>query len=177
MDRRYHLHACDAARDGEAIRAIFNDAIAHTTALYDYAPRSAADIAAWFALCARRGDPVIGAFEADGTLAGFGSYGPFRERPANKYTVEHSVYVHPDHRGAGLGRGLLAALVEAATAQDYHVMIGAIDAANATSIALHRALGFRHAGTLSQVAFKFGRWLDLALYERVLPTPAAPQDG
>jgi len=91
--------------------------------------------------------------------------------------VEHSVYVHADHRGRGLGRVVMEALVEAAKARGVHAMIGGIDASNAASIALHRRLGFRHAGTLPQVGFKFGRWLDLAFFQRLLETPAAPVDG
>jgi phosphinothricin acetyltransferase len=134
-------------------------------------------MAGWFAGKRAGGFPVIGAVDGGDSLVGFATFGAFRPHPAYKYTVEHSVYVHRDQRGRGLGRHLLAALVDAAVAQDYHVMIGAIDADNAGSIALHEALGFRLAGRLPQVGFKFGRWLDLALYQRILATPAAPIDG
>ena len=71
----------------------------------------------------------------------------------------------------------MEALVEAAKARGVHAMIGGIDASNAASIALHRRLGFRHVGTLPQVGFKFGRWLDLAFFQLLLETPAAPVDG
>ncbi|MBU6514195.1 MAG: GNAT family N-acetyltransferase, partial [Betaproteobacteria bacterium] len=68
-------------------------------------------------------------------------------------------------------------LIEAAREQGLHAMIGGIDASNAGSIALHDSLGFRHVGTLPQVGFKFGRWLDLAFYQLLLDTPAQPVDG
>jgi phosphinothricin acetyltransferase len=120
---------------------------------------------------------VIGAVDDAGVLLGFASYGVFRARPAYKYTVEHSVYVHVDQRGKGVGRALLQKVIEAAKAQSYHIMIGGIDADNAASIALHEQLGFVHAGTIAQAGFKFGRWLDLAFYQLTLPTPARPVDG
>jgi phosphinothricin acetyltransferase len=72
---------------------------------------------------------------------------------------------------------LLEALIAAAIEQDYHVMVGGIDASNAASIKLHESLGFTHSGTVKQAGFKFGRWLDLAFYQKILTTPAAPVDG
>jgi L-amino acid N-acyltransferase len=91
--------------------------------------------------------------------------------------VEHSVYVHKDHRGRGFGRTVLKELIARATAQDYHLMIGGIEAGNTASIALHESLGFQHAGTIRQAGYKFGRWLDLAFYQLILPTPATPSDA
>ncbi len=155
---------CEFARDGHAIQAIFNHAIAHTTALYEYEPRDLARIADWFAQ--KEGKyPVLGAFDDDGHLMGFASYGPFRGFPANLYSVEHSVYVHPDRRGKGVAETLMQALIAAAREQQLHMMVGAIDATNGASIALHQKLGFSHAGTLKEVGFKFERWLDLAFYQ------------
>jgi phosphinothricin acetyltransferase len=87
------------------------------------------------------------------------------------------VYVHQDHRRKGIARALLTRLIAVAEEQDYHVMVGGIEAANAASIALHVELGFTHVGTIHHAGFKFGRWLDLAFYERLLRTPAAPADG
>lgn len=107
----------------------------------------------------------------------FASYGPFRAWPAYKYSVEHSVYVQRDHRGKGLGRKVLQQLIDEAQRQDYHVMVGGIEASNAHSIALHESLGFVHAGTIRHAGFKFGRWLDLSFYQLVLPTPVHPTDG
>lgn len=172
----FHVKDCGAA-DLPAILDIFNHAILHTTALYEYRPRTLETIAAWHAVKLQGNFPVIGAFDAAGKLAGFASYGAFRPQPGFKYTVEHSVYVEEDHRGRGLGRLLLAEIITRARAQEYHVLVGAIDRENHVSVDLHASLGFTHAGTVLQAGFKFGRWLDLVLYQLILATPAAPRDG
>jgi L-amino acid N-acyltransferase YncA len=169
--------ACTEERHAGAILAILNDAIVHSTALYDYKPRSAESMLSWFAAKRNGGFPVIGMEDDAGQLQGFASYGSFRAWPAYKYTVEHSIYIHKDHRGRGLGRLLLEELVAQARRHDVHVMVAGIDATNAASVALHECLGFQHAGTIRQAGFKFGRWLDLAFYQRILDTPAEPVDG
>ena len=169
--------ACTPERHAPAILDIFNEAIANSTALYDYRPRAPESMGPWFAAKRAGGFPVIGVEDAAGALVAFGSYGAFRAWPAYKYTVEHSVYVRADRRGRGLGRVVLRELVAAARAADLHAMMGGIDATNAGSIALHERLGFRHVGTLPQVGFKFGRWLDLAFYQLLLDAPAHPVDG
>jgi len=169
--------ACEPARHSAAILGIFNDAIANSTALYDYQPRPLDSMAGWFEAKARGQYPVIGVEGEDGTLMGFASYGPFRAWPAYKYTVEHSVYVDARCRGQGVGRALLGAAILAAEKQDYHVMVGGIDAANAVSIKLHESLGFKSCGIVRHAGFKFGRWLDLAFYQLILRTPATPVDG
>jgi phosphinothricin acetyltransferase len=171
------LIACSRDRHGDAMLDIFNDAILHSTALYDYRPRTQQNMDDWFAAKARGGYPVLGIEDGKGKLLAFGSYGSFRAFPAYKYTVEHSIYVHRDHRGQGLGIALMRELIAAARAQDVHVMIGGIDMGNAASIALHEKLGFVHAGTIRQAGFKFGRWLDLGFYQLTLETPRHPVDG
>lgn len=165
----------DCGREhSEAIRAIFNDAIVNSTALYDYRPRTPEVMEAWFAAKEAAKLPVIGALDENGDLMGFGSYGPFRPHAAYQYSVEHSVYVDGRFRGRGLGKQILERLIARAADQDYHMMIGVIDAENAMSIALHEKLGFTRCGDIRHAGFKFGRWLDLALYQLVLPTPATP---
>ena len=171
------LVACSLERHADAILGILNEAIANSTALYDYRPRAPESMLAWFEAKRRGGYPVLGIENGQGELMAFGSYGAFRAWPAYKYTVEHSVYVHAGHRGRGLGRVVMQALIDAARRNDVHALIGGIDATNSGSIALHERLGFRHVGTLPQVGFKFGRWLDLAFYQLLLETPAQPVDG
>lgn len=156
---------------------IFNDAILNSTALYDYKPRTMDMMAAWFEAKAKGNYPVIGFVTPEGELLGFGSYGTFRAWPAYKYTVEHSLYVAPKRRGAGLGRMLLREIITCAQQQNYHVLVGGIDSQNTTSIALHKKFGFEHAGTIRQAGFKFGRWLDLDFYQLILSTPTEPRDG
>jgi phosphinothricin acetyltransferase len=171
------LVRCTQERHAGAILAIFNDAIVNSTALYDYKPREPESMGPWFAEKRERGFPVLGVEDEDGTLMGFASYGVFRVRPAYKYSVEHSVYIAEGYRRRGVGGRLLAALIEEARAQGMHTMVGGIDLANAASIALHERFGFEQAGVIREAAFKFGRWLDLAFYQKVLDTPAGPVDG
>jgi phosphinothricin acetyltransferase len=168
---------CTKARHAAAILDIFNDAILTSTALYDYQPRTLSSMDDWFANKLKGNFPILGLENAAGQLIAFGSYGTFRAFPAYKYTVEHSVYVHRDHRKQGLGLQIMQALIEAAQQNDLHAMIGAIDASNDGSRALHQRLGFQHVGTLPQVGFKFGRWLDLAFYQLLLNGPQNPLDG
>jgi len=172
-----NIVTCESARHSAPILAIFNDAIANSTALYDYKPRTPESMTAWFDVKAKGRFPVIGVENEAGELMGFASYGAFRAWPAYKYTIEHSIYVDARFRGRGLGRRLLKEIVAAAQGQDYHVMVGGIDAANAVSIRLHESMGFNHCGTVRHAGFKFGRWLDLAFYQLILGTPAAPADG
>lgn len=161
----------------EAILAILNESILNSTALYDYTPRSMDSMAKWFA-AKRNGDfPVLGAVSDSGALMGFATYGTFRPWPAYKYSVEHSLYLAPQFRGQGIGQQLLAALIARATFQNYHVMVGGIDSTNAASIALHKRFGFQYVGTMKEVGFKFGRWLDLCFYQLTLSTPERPLDG
>ncbi|MGF1566916.1 MAG: GNAT family N-acetyltransferase [Nodosilinea sp.] len=168
---------CTEAEHGMIILDILNHAIINSTALYDYQPRPPASMGPWFEAKRKGGYPVIGAVSAQGTLIGFASYGAFRAWPAYKYTVEHSVYVHHDHRGRGAGESLLRQIILRAREQNYHVIVGGIDADNQASIRLHERLGFAHTGTIKQVGFKFGRWLDLSFYQLILATPSDPQDG
>lgn len=168
---------CTPQRHSAAILAIFNDAIVNSTALYDYEPRTPESMVKWFEAKARGNFPVIGVENDAGELLGFGSYGTFRAWPAYKYTIEHSLYVDNRFRGRGVGKALLTAIVQAAERQGYHVLVGGIDASNTASIRLHEKLGFTHCGTVKQSGFKFGRWLDLAFYQRILATPATPVDG
>jgi L-amino acid N-acyltransferase len=168
---------CDRTRHLDAILAILNDAIVNSTALYDYQPRTAANMVQWFDAKEQKDFPVIGVEDESGALMGFASYGTFRAWPAYKYSVEHSVYVEAAHRGKGLGRVLLEALIAEAQRQDYHTLVGGIDAANRVSIRLHESLGFTACGVIRESGFKFGRWLDLAFYQLILRTPSTPVDG
>ena len=170
------LVECERTR-GPEILTILNDAIANSTALYDYRPRTIAMMEAWFDDKAQGNYPVIGAVDDQSRLLGFASYGPFRSRPAYKYTIEHSVYVDKAFRGHGVGTLLLAAIIERARLQQYHNVIGGIDAENTVSIALHERFGFEFCGRVKQAGFKFGRWLDLDFYQLILSTPTHPVDG
>jgi phosphinothricin acetyltransferase len=171
------LVECSLAEHGGAILAILNDAIVSSTALYDYRPREPDSMLGWFEAKRAGRFPVWGAVDDAGALLGFATYGSFRSRPAYKYSVEHSVYVAREKRGLGVGTALMQRLIQSAVEQQLHTLIGGIDAGNQDSIAFHEKLGFIHTGTIKEAGFKFGRWLDLAFYQLILPTPAAPSDG
>ncbi len=174
---KYTLIECTFDEHAQEILDIFNEAILNSTALYDYKPRTIENMVSWFYTKKQNGFPVIGMINEENKLVGFASYGTFRAWPAYKYSVEHSVYVHQEYRGQGIAIELMKALINTAQKHDVHTMIGGIDATNGSSIRLHEKLGFTHSGTLPQVGFKFGRWLDLAFYQIVLRTPEQPVDG
>jgi L-amino acid N-acyltransferase len=146
------------------ILEIYNDAVANTTAIWNETLVDLDNRRAWFELRRERGFPVLVA-ELDGVVAGYASYGDWRAFEGFRHSVEHSVYVHREARGGGIGRLLMQELVSRAASNGVHVMVGCIEAGNAASIALHGRLGFRLVGTFSEVGTKFGRWLDLACME------------
>ncbi len=116
--------------------------------------------------------------ERAGVVVGYAYAVPFRKRPAYRYTVKHSIYVHHEHLGRGIGRLLLTGLIDACAAAGYRQMIGYIDAANQASLRLHEAFGFRQVGYLPSIGYKFGRWTDSAMVQRSLGLGAtAPPEG
>jgi len=152
------------ASDGdiEGILAIYNDAVANTTAIWNEKTVNAANRAAWLAERKRQGFPVLVAVDADGLVLGYASFGDWRAFDGYRHTVEHSVYVRQGHRGGGIGRALMLRLIERARALGKHVMVAGIEAGNEASIRLHQSLGFEQAGQMKEVGQKFGKWLDLA---------------
>ena len=168
---------CSHERHAEAILGIFNDAIINSAALYDYKPRTIEMVTAGFDAKSKGHYPVIGIENEAGDLMGFASYGMFRAWPAYKYSVEHSVYVDARFRGRGVGRSLLKEIIAAAQGQNYHILVGGIDAGNLASIRLHESVGFTYCGTIRQAGFKFGQWLDLSFFQLILSTPSQPVDG
>ncbi len=113
--------------------------------------------------------------EQDGKIIGYAYAVPFRKRPAYRYSVKNSIYVHQDHLRAGVGRKLLPALVEACANAGFRQMIAYVDAENAPSLSLHEACGFRRVAYLEAIGFKFGRWTDSVMLQRALgPGAGAP---
>jgi len=106
--------------------------------------------------------------DLDGHVVGYAYAAPFRKRPAYRYTVEHSIYVHKDHLRQGIGGRLLPALIDQCAAAGFHQMIAVIDSGNLPSLALHEAFGFERSGLLREVGFKFGHWTDSVLMQRPL---------
>ncbi len=150
--------------DLSAILDIYNDAVANTTAIWNETLVDLDNRKAWHQARLERGFPVLVA-DVEGKIAGYASYGDWRAFEGFRHTVEHSVYVEKDHRGGGIGKALMQALVERARQGGIHVMVACIEAGNAGSIRLHQGLGFREVGRFSEVGIKFGRWLDLTCME------------
>jgi L-amino acid N-acyltransferase len=162
-----------APADLPAILAIYNEIIATSTAIYTEQPLSLEERRTWFDNRRSSGFPVLAGFDGQ-ELLGFASFGDWRAWPDGyRCTAEHSVYVRADMRGAGLGTALMTELMARAAAMGKHVMIGAIDAANAASLRFHAKLGFEETARLREVARKFDRWLDLIFVQRILATPGA----
>ncbi len=158
----------DEAQEADlpAITAILNHTAAHTTASYHEYPKSDAEMAEWFA--ARKRDyTVLAARDASGFL-GYATYGSFRGPSGYRLSAEHSIYVREDARGRGIGKALLAALIDRGRAQGLHVLVGGIDSENTLSIALHKAFGFEETGRLPQIGRKFDRWLTLVFLQKQL---------
>jgi phosphinothricin acetyltransferase len=163
MDQTVLLRDATEA-DLPEIRDIYNHAVEHTTAIWNETLVDVENRREWFKARKGRGFPVIVA-ERNGKVAGYASYGDWRAFDGYRHTVEHSVYVEKDCRGLGIGEGLMRELIVRAAAAEIHVMIAGIEAENTASIRLHEKLGFRIAGTFSEVGIKFGRWLDLTCME------------
>ncbi|SDK01693.1 phosphinothricin acetyltransferase [Catalinimonas alkaloidigena] len=161
-----------AAEDLPNIVEIINDAILHTSAVYDYHPRSLETQHAWWLKKQADGMPVVVA-DHERRAIGFGTYGIFRPWDAYRFSVEHSLYVADSFRGQGVGKLLLGRLIALATAQGFHTMIAGIDGSNAGSYALHRKFGFEEIGRFREIGYKFDRWLDLIFMQRFLQTPAS----
>ncbi|MDN4614269.1 N-acetyltransferase family protein [Leifsonia sp. F6_8S_P_1B] len=158
------------------IAAIYNDAVEHTTAIWNDNPVDLANRVAWLADRRRAGYPVLVALDDAGEVVGYASFGDWRPFDGFRHTVEHSVYVRGDQRGAGLGRRLMETLIERARALGKHVMVAAVEAGNTGSIRLHEKLGFERVGLMPQVGAKFGGWLDLAFLQLILDEAPAPRD-
>lgn len=163
------------AADLSAILDIYNDAIVNTTSVYYYEPHTIGDMLSWYENKVRDGFPVLVSEENDHVI-GFATFGPFRDRPAYKYTVEHSVYVHKDHRGRAVGTGLMMDLIKIANEREYATMVAGIDSGNEVSRVMHENLGFANCGTVQRVGYKFGRWLDVTFYQYELRGPTIPNE-
>ena len=157
-----------ALTDIPEITRIYAHAVETGTASFELTPPDEAEMARRMSGLLDGGFPYLVA-DMDGALAGYAYAGPYRARPAYRFTVEDSVYVAPEAQGRGIGRVLLPALVEASAARGFRQMIAVIgDSEQAASIALHARAGFYYVGTLPHVGFKFGRWLDTVLMQRAL---------
>ena len=159
--------------DAEDILAIYNFAAINTTAVWTDGPTDLESRRDWIRARQSAGYPVLVAMKGR-DVVGFASFGDFRPFPGYRHTVENSVYVDERHHRAGIGRSLVAALIERANAMNKHAMIAGIEALNAGSIGLHGSLGFAEVARMPEVGCKFGRWLDLVFMQKRLATDIVP---
>jgi L-amino acid N-acyltransferase len=152
------------------IRDIFNQAVRETFAIWSETETTLEQRRAWLAARTSAGFPVIVAVDPDkpNDVLGYGSFGVFRDFPGYVKTVEHSVYVAPTAQRRGVGKAILASLIQRAKSAGLSTMVGGIDSANAASIALHEQAGFEIHGNLKGVGRKFGKSLDLVFMVKAL---------
>jgi L-amino acid N-acyltransferase YncA len=162
-------------QDVVAITRIYAHAVTYGTASFEIDPPDEAEMARRQEALVAGGFPFLVAEQEGGTEPlGYAYAGPYRARPAYRFTVEDSIYLAPQAQQRGIGRALLEALIAEATARGFRQMIAVIgDSAQRPSIALHEALGFRLVGTFEAVGFKFGRWLDSVLMQKPLGSGAS----
>ncbi len=163
--------------DIPAIAAIYAHAVLHGMASFEVEPPDQAEMTRRMRTITDGGYPYLVA-EKDGQVLGYAYAGAYRARPAYRNSVENSVYVSPDAHRLGVGRALLKELIDTAIHRGFRQMIAVIgDSANASSIGLHRALGFTFCGTIHSVGYKHGRWLDSVIMQRALgPGDTTPPD-
>jgi L-amino acid N-acyltransferase YncA len=150
------------------ISFIYAHHVQHGTATFETTPPDAHEIARRRDSVLAHGLPFLVA-ECEGEIAGYAYAGLYRPRPAYRFTVEDSIYIHPGHMRKGIGRLLLTELIAQCELGGWRQMIAVIgDSDNTPSINLHEALGFHHAGVFRSVGWKFGRWLDTVLMQRPL---------
>jgi len=164
------------AADMAGLAAIYNDVLTTSTVIFSDKPVTVEDRIAWLEGRNKQGFPVLVAGAGNDVVAGFASYADFRAWPGYRYSVEHTIHTHRDHRGAGVGRELMQALFAKAREQDMHVMVAGVDANNTGGIAFHERLGFEQAGCVREVGRKFGRWLDLIFLQKFLDPPGAARE-
>ncbi|MGH4137126.1 N-acetyltransferase family protein [Clostridium sp.] len=158
------------------ILEIYNDAILHTTSVYDYRAHTINDREQWYEKKMQDGYPIL-VYEANNKVVGFATFGPFRAWPAYKYSVEHSIYVNKTYRNKGIGVFLANEIIRIANEREFAIMVAGIDDANKISIKMHKKLGFKYSGTITKAGYKFGKWLNLAFYQLDLKGPKNPIEG
>lgn len=163
-------HLRDAGRDDlAAIVEIYAHHVLHGLASFEEQAPDLAEMTRRFETLSEAGYPWLVAITESGEIGGYSYAANYRGRPAYRFSVENSVYVSQDAIGQGLGRSLLRELIEQCEQRGYRQMIAVIgDSENHSSIGLHEALGFAHAGKLASVGFKHGRWVDSVLMQRAL---------
>lgn len=153
--------------DLPTILELMNEAIMHSTSIYEHKKRDQKYMETWFFEKQTAKFPVL-IYEIDRKPVAFGTYGNFRAGAAYRSSVEHSIHVHKDFQAKGIGKKLMLCLMEHAKKAGCHAMIAGIDSENKRSLQFHAKMGFQEKGRFPEIAFKFGKWLDLVLMQRLL---------
>ena len=154
--------------DVPAITRIYAHSVEHGTASFELSAPDEAEMARRFIELTAYGFPYLVAV-IDGTVVGYAYAGPYRTRPAYRFTVENSVYVAHDSHRRGVGKALLQALIDVCTEKGFRLMVAVIgDSKQAASIGLHEDAGFKHVGVFENIGYKFDGWLDSVLMQRAL---------
>lgn len=156
-----------ALGDIPAVTAIYGVSVTNATASFEVVPPDEAEMAQRMAATLEGGYPYFVA-ERAGVIVGYGYVGPYHRRAGYRNTVEDSIYLAPEAQGQGIGGVLLRNLIDASTAKGFRQMIAIIGGGSEASVRLHKAAGFSLAGTLKDVGFKHGRWLDVLIMQRAL---------
>ncbi|MBS0514291.1 MAG: N-acetyltransferase [Proteobacteria bacterium] len=159
------VRAADS-RDAAAIADIYNQGIADRGATFETSPRSSGD------MLSRLADtryPLLVAVDDNDTVLGWAALSSYRSRDCYDGIAEFSIYLDRAARGRGIGRLLLAALVDAARERGFWKLVSRIFPFNTASRALCRACGFREVGIYEKHAQLEGRWLDVVIVERLIP--------
>lgn len=152
--------------DLPAINAIYNHYVVNSTCTWQESPSTLAEREIWWREREGRFEVLVCAVA--GEVVGFAALGPYRQRSGYRFTAESSVYLQPDHRGKGIGKRLMLALLDAGRAAGFHSIIAGVCTEHAESIRLHTSLGFEERGRLVEAGFKFGRWLDSVYLQKML---------
>lgn len=152
--------------DAEMIRAIYNNEVLNSLVTLDLTPRSEAEQRHWIAEHSGIYPAIVA--EINGNVCGFASLSPYRPRPGYSTTVEDSIYVDANYRKQGVGKALLSSILTMASQHGFHSCMARVMASHEASLALHQSCGFELVGIEKEVGRKFGKWLDMALLQKML---------
>lgn len=152
--------------DSEAIRTIYNHEVLNSLVTLDLIPRSDAEQRHWIAEHSGVYPAVVA--ELNGKVCGFASLSPYRARAGYSTTVEDSIYVDPNFRKQGVGTALLNEILKLANQHGFHSCMARVMANHQASLSLHESCGFALVGIEREVGRKFGKWLDVALLQKLL---------
>jgi L-amino acid N-acyltransferase YncA len=156
------------AEDLSAVTEIYADAVSNGTASYELMPPDFEEMRSRFRALKEKGYPYLAAVDPGGQLLGYAYASAFRTRPAYRWLVEDSIYIHPSARGRGVGKALLSRLLDQCEALGFRQMVAVIGGASEASMAVHRSCGFELVGRMSGTGFKHGSWLDTVFMQKTL---------